>query len=109
MLVVIPSDLTTFKILSKAVLAAPEEARFAGFHPSARTIGARSRSPAARRAAHELIDHVVRGGNAALIPVYAHGALGLFNKSVTQRGVGTSYYDEISIKETRTNHRKLDS
>jgi hypothetical protein len=33
-LVVIPSDLTTFKIRSKAVLAAPEEARFAGWDRS---------------------------------------------------------------------------
>jgi len=57
-LVVIPSDLTTFKIPSKAVLGAPEEARFAGFHPSARTIGARLalRFPATGRVAHELID-----------------------------------------------------
>jgi hypothetical protein len=41
---------------------------------SARIIGARLGSPISR-VAHELIDQVVRGGNAALVPVSARGAL----------------------------------
>ena len=114
-LVVMPSDLTTFRIPSKAVLAAPEEARLAGFHPSARTIGARLGSPiSCSQMGRARADRPGRPGwqccpHSSLRSWCAFDCSIKEYKLYSRRRAGKVFPHEIDIQETHPKHRKLDS